>query len=137
MGSSIPGLLEGSGIHNDDFQVTFNGSGTIAVGNVVTFFTTANQTVQTSTTATVYIVGVAITAAQLSSGYNIAMRGIVSVVTDGSGIVTAGDVLTNSATTAGRVASTGSTVTQATGFARLIALQSAAATSTTILAFLH
>jgi hypothetical protein len=137
MGSAIPMFFDSSftgvslaPMHNDNFIQVFNASGTIAVGNLV--YLSSAWTVSVVPTTGAYPIGVALTSGTLNSGVAVALRGIIEVVTDGSGAVTAGHSLVPSTTVAGAVKDSGS-APSAGNVVQLLALEAASSGSQSII----
>jgi len=122
MGSAIPQAYDSNGpLFSDEFELTFTGSGTLAVGNSVTL--SAAYTVATTTGTTSFFLGVVSTSGQLAGAVNVVVRGVAGVVADGA--VTAGHFLTLSST-AGQVHDGGAYTSLTNGsLPRAIALNSA------------
>lgn len=122
MGSSIPGLLEGTPVHNDGFLFGFGivSGQSVSVGNVVKIGGAFQ--IEAVSAATDFPLGVAYTSGQLSVDVGVAMRGILDVIVDNT--TTAGDYLVAS-TTSGEMHDN-STTAPSYG-ARAIALSSGSA----------
>lgn len=101
MGSSVPGLLEGTPFHNDNQILSFKASGTISIGQVVSLQSAYTVQAAPTSTAGAAVIGVALTSGTLYATISVVCRGVVDVISDGA--ITAGHTLNVSGSTAGRV----------------------------------
>jgi len=126
-GSQLPQVFEGAPFHSDSFMVSFNiEADTNGVfpyaGALVTISGSADETCVISVVNDAFILGVCEESGILQGQINVILRGVVTVVSDGTAGVTAGNYLTFSDTVDGQVE-----VTASPG--RMIALTTVAATA--------
>lgn len=127
-GSQLPQVFEGAPFHSDSFMVSFNiEADTNSVfpyaGAVVTLATDADETCVIGLTDAAFILGVCEESGILQGQINVIIRGVVTVTTDGTTAITAGDYLDVSVTVDGNVLSVGTTTT------RMVALTTVAQTA--------
>lgn len=127
-GSQLPQVFEGAPFHSDSFMVSFNiEADTNSIfpyaGAVVTLATDADETCVISVTQALFILGVCEESGILQGQINVILRGVVTVTSDGTTAITAGDYLDVSTTVDGAVASVTVTPT------RMVALTTVAQTA--------
>jgi hypothetical protein len=133
MGSSVPGLLEGTPFHNDNQILSFKASGTISIGQVLSLQSAYTVQAAPTSSAGALVIGVALTSGTLYATISVICRGLVDVISDGA--ITAGHSLNVSTTTAGRVVDGG--VVSGVATIRLVAISAATGAGQVIQALLE
>jgi hypothetical protein len=127
-GSQLPQVFEGAPFHSDSFMVSFNieadNNGIFPyAGAVVTLANDADETCVIGLTHAEFILGVCEESGILQGQINVIIRGVITVTSDGTTAITAGDFLDVSATVDGNVLSVTTTPT------RMVALTTVAQTA--------